>query len=131
MSNIFKRWLGRITKRFIPAQIKRMIVLTSLTNGGEKPCDLDRDYQLDEFKEYFNLSSSKNSMRFAIEVGNFLWRDIKGRWEEVRNNQAMLAEEIYAHCPESLRYDTSEKMHKDIIAVLEYLRKYHPNAMAS
>ena len=117
MSSVFTRLLGRITNYLVPDTIKRMIVLTSLTNGGEQVPEPELNRQLDDFRNYFNLSSSKNSMKFAVEVGHFLWKDIRGKWQET-----------YELCPLSLRYGNEEKMQKDIVAVLDYLRKYHPQA---
>ena len=77
MSSVFTRLLGRITNYLVPDTIKRMIVLTSLTNGGEQVPETELNRQLDDFRNYFNLSSSKNSMKFAVEVGHFLWKDIR------------------------------------------------------
>lgn len=128
MSSVFTRLLGRITNYLVPDTIKRMIVLTSLTNGGEQFPETELNRQLDDFRNYFNLSSSKNSMKFAVEVGHFLWKDIRGKWQEAYDNQRLLAKEIYELCPLSLRYGNEEKMQKDIVAVLDYLRKYHPQA---
>lgn len=128
MSSVFTRLLGRITNYLVPDTIKRMIVLTSLTNGGEQVPETELNRQLDDFRNYFNLSSSKNSMKFAVEVGYFLWKDIRGKWQEAYDNQRLLAKEIYELCPLSLRYGNEEKMQKDIVAVLDYLRKYHPQA---
>lgn len=130
MSRLFKKLANLFTDRLVPNAIKRMIVMTSITNIDNKPGTAASSEALDNFRSYFKLSSSNNSMRFAIEVGNYLWHDIQNRWDEVKTHHQELVDEIYGQCPPSLRYAEPEKMKKDILAVLDYLRKHHPEAFA-
>ena len=130
MSRLFKKLANLFTDRLVPNVIKRMIVMTSITNIDNKQGTEVSSEALDNFRNYFRLSSSNNSMRFAIEVGNCLWHDIQDKWDDVKSHHQAFADEIYGQCQPALRNAEPEKMKKDILAVLNYLRKYHPEAFA-
>lgn len=122
----FSRTIGRLTGWLLPDKTKRMVVLASLsTNLHPLPDDEKvRNEKLIDLNSYFHLSTNQDAILFAIELSKILWADLQNRLEGLRDDYDKMAKEVVALCPSSLRYDSDERMIKDIASVLRYSDKH-------
>lgn len=115
MLTFIKRRFGKFIERYIPTPTKRMLVLAGATTTISKLIPEDRrDVFIKQLNEKMDLAIKQESINFAIEVGKLLWRDLQSEYMEKSINRQILINEIYARCPESLKYADENTMKHDI-----------------
>lgn len=123
MISLFCRLLGWLTYKLVPRRTKRMLLLMGVASQAinlENDDSIETNEYLRDINALFKLAATQDSLRFAIEVGQILWADLKYHFSGNVTDIERLTREIIDLCPESLRYADDKQMEEEILQTLKF-----------